>query len=68
MTPDELKIHITHLGMTQAEFADALGVRRSAVSTWVNGHSPIPQTTAIIVNLMLRYDLGLPDLELAGGA
>jgi len=43
VTPDTLnKIRVDMLNMSQAELAEALGVKPLAISRWENGHRAIP--------------------------
>jgi putative transcriptional regulator len=53
MSAHEIKTVRESLGMTQTEFADALGVQQTAVSHWENG-ARRPSGSAEILIEMLR--------------
>jgi transcriptional regulator with XRE-family HTH domain len=42
MTGEELRRAIGAFGMTQAAFADKMGVTRSTVYRWLSGQLPVP--------------------------
>ncbi len=55
MTPASLQLARAALGMTQPEFAKAIGVSRTmTVSDWERGIHPIPETVAILVRLLVK--------------
>ncbi|GLT00146.1 hypothetical protein GCM10007897_15300 [Sphingobium jiangsuense] len=61
MQPDELKELRKALGLSQQEFADALGVSRVLVGQMERGQAPIERRTA----LAARYLAEHPDAALA---
>ena len=54
MKPEEIASRLRELGVSQAAFADYLGIREETVSRWVNGHEPVPRYAEIIVGISLR--------------
>ena len=49
MTPDQLKALMDVLGFTTADVAVLMGVTRRTPQLWLSGHSPIPQSVAILL-------------------
>ena len=49
MTPDQLKDLMDVLGFTTADVAVLMGVTRRTPQLWLSGHSPIPQSAAILL-------------------
>lgn len=54
MKPEEIARSLSELGVSQASFAEYLGVREETVSRWVNGHEPVPRYAEIILGASLR--------------
>lgn len=55
MTPQALRDARQTLGLTQPEFAKAIGVSRTmTVSNWERGVNPVPETVAILVRLLVN--------------
>jgi DNA-binding transcriptional regulator YiaG len=54
MTPDELRAVIRELELTQAEFAEKIGVSARAVRYWLSGQRRIPKTVELLVRTLLR--------------
>lgn len=54
MEPDELKALRERLKMTQQELADALGVKREAVTQWEMGVRPILKITELALETVKR--------------
>ena len=53
MQPDELKALRKAAGMTQADFADAIGMSRKAVNEMEAGKAPIERRTEIAARVLL---------------
>ena len=49
MTPDQLKALMDVLGFTTGNVAVLMGVTRRTPQLWLSGHSPIPQSVAILL-------------------
>jgi len=49
MTPDQPKALMDVLGFTTADVAVLMGVTRRTPQLWLSGHSPIPQSAAILL-------------------
>ena len=60
MTPDELKLARSVLGMTQAQLAKELEVSEDAVRYWETGRRPIRKTVATTV-LHILHCPPIPD-------
>jgi DNA-binding transcriptional regulator YiaG len=57
MTTDELRSARKQLGLTQAEFAVALGMDRATVSNWERGAKPVPSWMGTAIEgLLCRRD------------
>lgn len=54
MTPQEVRQARNSLGMTQQQFAQALGVTQSAVSFWEQGDRTVDARTAKLINFILE--------------
>ena len=55
MTKEEIKEARLQLGMTQVEFAAAIGVKGNSVARWESGlHTPHPVMVRQIRGLMIR--------------
>jgi DNA-binding transcriptional regulator YiaG len=55
MRPDELQRARAHLGLTQAQLADRLGVTLSAVSRWEQGQRRVPELAARLLRLFVAH-------------
>jgi transcriptional regulator with XRE-family HTH domain len=49
MTPQQLRQIIEAAGITQAQAAERLGVRRNTVVRWLMGHTPISKPMAFLI-------------------
>lgn len=61
---DELRTIRTELGLTQAEFADRLGLHQSTISRFENGDLPLDKRTLLAAQA-LRSDRPTPDAQAA---
>lgn len=52
MTADELRAALKELDMTQALFAEALGVHPATVKRWVNDDWPVPKYAGLVASLL----------------
>ena len=54
MPPDELRRAMHALGFrTQSDLAAAIGVRRSAVSLWLEGKIGVPRPVAMLLRMLI---------------
>jgi DNA-binding XRE family transcriptional regulator len=51
----EFKAWREHLGITQAETAAKLGVRRATIQNWESGATPIPKTAEMAIESVTRH-------------
>ena len=49
MSPTTLKEMMDHLGFTTSDVAVLMGVTRRTPQLWLSGHSPVPQSVAILL-------------------
>lgn len=54
MTPKALKAKRKKLGMTQEQFAKAVGVTRISIARWEAGTWPIPATVAKLTQFLTK--------------
>jgi DNA-binding XRE family transcriptional regulator len=54
MTPEQYKVARKHLGLTQADLADILGVTRKTVNSREAGAAPIIAESAIAINALAK--------------
>lgn len=54
MTPDHLKNTMGELDFTTADVAVLMGVTRRTVQLWLTGKSPVPQSSAILLDAILE--------------
>jgi DNA-binding transcriptional regulator YiaG len=52
MTGDEVRAARQRLGLTQAQFAERLGVARMTVVRWENGWMAVGSTAAVLIRLL----------------
>lgn len=67
MTPDQFRLALKALGLSQHTAAEALRMGKwghQSVGKWVRGEQPIPGPAALAVELLLeREGIALADLE-----
>lgn len=61
----ELWAKLQKIGFSQSGFARTLRIGGSTVRSWINGPAYVPQTIAILVNLMLKTKTTPEDLGTA---
>lgn len=61
----ELWNKLQQIGFSQSGFARTLRIGGSTVRSWINGPAYVPQTIAILVNLMLKTKTTPEDLGTA---
>ena len=54
MTPEQMKAARAKLGLSQPQFATAIGMSSSAVKAWEQGRNPIPMAIEILVCHLLK--------------
>ena len=59
MTGKQYRKAITDLGLTLTSAADIFGVTRKTSNRWASGDSPVPWSTAMLLELMTRKHLEL---------
>ena len=57
MTKDEFRETLKSLELTQAELARLLKVRPLTVNRYAQGHSPVPYTIELILQLLLNPNI-----------
>jgi hypothetical protein len=57
MTPKQYRAALESLELTQVRAAELLGVQPRSSRRWVSGAVPVPQSVALVLHLMLRYNL-----------
>lgn len=60
MTPNELREARLRLGLTQAQFADALHVWTNTVSRWELGTRPVPRSLFLALEALQARDAKEP--------
>jgi hypothetical protein len=59
MTGKQYRKAVASLGLTLTSAADMFGVTRKTSNRWAAGKSPVPQSTAMLLELMLNKHLEL---------
>ena len=54
MTPEQMKAARAKLGLSQPQFATAIGMSSSAVKAWEQGNNPIPLSIEILIGHLLK--------------
>ena len=54
MTSEQMKAARAKLGLSQPQFATAIGMSSSAVKAWEQGNNPIPLSIEILVGHLLK--------------
>lgn len=54
MTSEQMKSARATLGLSQPQFATAIGMSSSAVKAWEQGNNPIPLSIEILVGHLLK--------------
>jgi DNA-binding transcriptional regulator YiaG len=57
MTPDQLRIAIDRLSLSQRGAARLLGVNERTVRKWIAGDAEIPQSAAMVLNISNKFAL-----------
>jgi DNA-binding transcriptional regulator YiaG len=57
MNGAQLAERIIKLGFNQSSFARCIGSADRTVRKWVSGTDPVPRHIALLVNLMIDYDI-----------
>ena len=57
MTNRQLVKNLDALGFTQMGFAKAIGVNPRTVRHWIAGTYPVPQAIALLLNLMVEFEV-----------
>jgi DNA-binding transcriptional regulator YiaG len=63
MDGQELWAKLQKIGFSQMAFARALKISPQSVRSWIGGKYPVPQTIAVLVNLMLKTKSTPEDLK-----
>ena len=53
MKPEKFKDALSQLGMSQAKFAERMGIDATTVSRWMQGHTPLPQWAVEYIRVLL---------------
>ena len=51
-TPEHLQADLVTIGLTQAQLARLLAVHASTVWRWQQGHKPVPEAVALLLETM----------------
>jgi DNA-binding transcriptional regulator YiaG len=62
MSGPELWTKLQKIGFSQSGFARTIRVNGATVRTWINGRYHVPETIAILINLMLKTKTKPEDL------
>ena len=54
MTSEQMKSARAKLGLSQPQFATAIGMSSSAVKAWEQGNNPIPLSIEILIGHLLK--------------
>ena len=54
MTPEQMKEARAELGLSQPQFATAIGVSSAAVKKWEQGGNPIPLSIELLIGHLLK--------------
>ena len=54
MTSEQMKAARATLGLSQPQFATAIGMSSSAVKAWEQGNNPIPLSIEILIGHLLK--------------
>ena len=54
MSPEEMKSARAKLGLSQPQFATAIGMSSAAVKAWERGANPVPLSVKLLTNHLLR--------------
>ena len=65
MNPEQIKKLRGSLGLDQTQFALLVGVKRTTICAWENGHPPRPRNIAKLMELLNKKWVGLTDEEIA---
>ena len=65
MLPDELRLILMRLDMTQQRAARLLGRNERTMRYWVAGTRAMPLETAIVMRLLASGRIGVEDIEAA---
>ena len=66
MNPEQIKKLRGSLGLDQTQFALLVGVKRTTICAWENGHPPRPRNIAKLMELLNKKWVGLTDDEIEG--
>ena len=66
MNPEQIKKLRGSLGLNQTQFALLVGVKRTTICAWENGHPPRPRNIAKLMELLNKKWVGLTDDEIEG--
>ena len=64
MKPDQIKKLRGSLGLDQTQFALLVGVKRTTICAWENGHPPRPRNIAKLMELLNKKWVGLTDEDM----
>ena len=54
MTSEQMKAARAKLGLSQPQFATAIGMSSAAVKAWERGANPVPLSVKLLTNHLLR--------------
>ena len=54
MSPEEMKAARAKLGLSQPQYATAIGMSSAAVKAWERGANPVPLSVKLLTNHLLR--------------
>ena len=57
MTPDELRAHLSRLGLSQRGAAAFLRVNPSTLRRWCQGEVPVPHAVALLLPRLKKDDM-----------
>lgn len=57
MTPDELRAHLSRLGLSQRGAAAFLKVNTSTLRRWAQGEVPVPHAVALLLPRLKKDDV-----------
>jgi hypothetical protein len=63
MTPDEYKRILSRLGLSQVRAGQWLGYHPRTSQAWAIGEQAIPRPVAMLLRLMIRFELKPPDVS-----
>ena len=63
MTPTQFRTAIEKLGLSQVRTGEFLGMNPRTARAWALGESPIPESVAKLLRLMIKLDLKPEDVK-----